>query len=939
MFLNTSIVSLRRSLAVAVVIPGLALAACDDTSPERALEYVKKAQQLYENGESRAAVIELKNALQIDGQNPDARLLLGKLYLELQDGPSAEKELTRAHELGVDDPSSRLLLAQAHLIQREYDAALRTLPQDTLGTEELDSQVLAARGHANLGLGELAVAQQDFLDALDLTPSASAYEGLARRSVILGDYDAADEYISLGLSIAPRNVDLLALDGERLFRQGNLDAAAVAFSHALDQAPENLLVRLRLARTYLQQQKFEESKTQLSNLLSQAPQNLQAKLLLGTIAFEEGDFAEALRQTSQVLSTDDGNLTALYIAGASSLALDELEKAKRYLTRVRLADPQNEIAKRLLATTQLRLDEPDAALASLVEDGALLKEESGLRLVTDAALQSGNLQGGLQYLERLAAEGSESADLRLQMGFLKIAMGQVEEGANELKLAQQLNPDLSGDPTYGQAENLLIETYIRTGQLERALAEAQRMQELRPERPEGYLYAGVAHMALKQPQAGEQSFLEALQVAPGYPPASIGLSEFEANRGNFDAAQDYLEQSLAANPENMRLLLRLAGLAQRSGDNDQVKRWLDRAVATDPSAIEPRISLSRLYMARQDPAGAVAIVTPLLPEHETNPVVLRYVAQAQAFAGQTENAVATIQKWIELAPSSSQAHLALADVYELSGDTDGMRRALDAASRRDPANPAILVRLGQTLLETGDIPATQDVVTRLEQSAPNSAAIKELQAGVALLDGQPNRAAELYREGRELDDSARLAVGMAGAQWEAGDRDAAVATLEDWTQRNPEDVATRFVTNRYYRELGQFDRLAANLSGILTVQPQNWAAHNNLAELKLQSGDFDSARTHAERAHELAPEHPGVKDTLGVVLHAQGENQRASTLLREAAQQLPGLPVIRLHLAQVLADMGETEEARRILDAVLADEQQFAERSEAEKLRQKLDAK
>ena len=62
------------------------------------LSYYQDAVKRLQEGNAGAAVIQLRNAIQRDPNNLDARLLLGRLYLQAGDGPSAEKELRHVDE-------------------------------------------------------------------------------------------------------------------------------------------------------------------------------------------------------------------------------------------------------------------------------------------------------------------------------------------------------------------------------------------------------------------------------------------------------------------------------------------------------------------------------------------------------------------------------------------------------------------------------------------------------------------------------------------------------------------------------------------------------------------------------------------------------------------------------------------------------------------------
>ena len=77
----------------------LLLVGCDGIGQRTDAEYVERAQDHLDKGELRAASIELKNALVQNPNHPQARWLLGKIYLEFGQYAAAEKELTRARDL------------------------------------------------------------------------------------------------------------------------------------------------------------------------------------------------------------------------------------------------------------------------------------------------------------------------------------------------------------------------------------------------------------------------------------------------------------------------------------------------------------------------------------------------------------------------------------------------------------------------------------------------------------------------------------------------------------------------------------------------------------------------------------------------------------------------------------------------------------------------
>ena len=79
----------------------------------------RQAVEHREKGELNAAMIEFKNVLKDEPDHAQARWLLGKTYLEMNDGLSAKKELQRARELGVDNDELLIALVKAYLKTNE----------------------------------------------------------------------------------------------------------------------------------------------------------------------------------------------------------------------------------------------------------------------------------------------------------------------------------------------------------------------------------------------------------------------------------------------------------------------------------------------------------------------------------------------------------------------------------------------------------------------------------------------------------------------------------------------------------------------------------------------------------------------------------------------------------------------------------------------------
>src|SRR3954454_21043191 len=126
------------------------------TSPSQ--EYLANAQQRLQQGDVRAAIIQLRNAVQADPENLDARLALGQLYLRIGEADSAEKELRRVYSARPDD-ATELLLGQALLALNRSEEVLKTVGERTTDSK-LARQKALLRAEAMLNLGRLDEAEK-----------------------------------------------------------------------------------------------------------------------------------------------------------------------------------------------------------------------------------------------------------------------------------------------------------------------------------------------------------------------------------------------------------------------------------------------------------------------------------------------------------------------------------------------------------------------------------------------------------------------------------------------------------------------------------------------------------------------------------------------------------------------------------------------------------
>ena len=108
-------------------------------------------------------------------------------------------------------------------------------------------------------------------------------------------------------------------------------------------------------------------------------------------------------------------------------------------------------------------------------------------------------------------------------------------------------------------------------------------------------------------------------------------------------------------------------------------------------------------------------------------------------------------------------------------------------------------------------------------------------------------------------------------------------------------------------------------------------ALNNLAWVYQQQGKDALAQTLARQAYVLAPSSQ-TADTFGWILTTSGNPKDGATLLRQASGGAGGDPRILYHFAVALNGTGDRDAAKKALETVVANKEQFKEKELAQKL-------
>ncbi len=893
-----------------------------------------RGQEALAEGEYRAAVIDAKNILLEEPNNMNARLLLGRASVGIGDGVSAEKELRKAVELGTDFSVVIVDIGRAMLQQNKFEDVIAEIDPDLATTDFDKLAAMRARGEALIGLRKPDAAREIFTEVLARdADDLSAQLGVVKSYIAERNYLQARETLNYVLEADDTFIPALQLSGALNLQMRNLTRAAIDFERAADLARTRANARGEfealsgLADAIFLQEKPDEVRVVLQRMMEVRPEDLRTLLVTARLAAADEDWTSAQEKLQEILRRAPNFRSAQMLLGVVHKQSGNLGQAEMYLSAVVAAAPDDSRARRLLAETRLALNKSEAARQALepLTSGAD-PDIVSLSMAAGANLSLGDVDEAIELLERGIATEPGNVDVKVQLAIAYFQGGQWD---NAQRLLESL-PDMSGQRSEFRSDVLSILNKMAQGKQADALGNAKLLREEWHGRAEAHSLVGSIEMAMGDLEAARSSFNEGLKTEPDSTRIIRYLAQLDIAEDDPQSAQDRYLIILELEPDDAASMVSLARLAARSEDHDNARMWLEKAREADPNSVSARSLLAAMYLAFREFSTAEEVAKEAVSLNPDSAKLQNYLGLAQYYSKNYRGATFSLGKAAELAPDEPSYRFNLARAQAAQGNNASamvsLRDSMDQSLQYMPSG----LLLASIRAKLGDLDGARDVARRLRALHPNEAAPYALEAELLAQQGDLASALGNYEKALGIEASARYAVRAYQIRNQLGTADR-VDPLIKFLEARPLDGNMRNYLANAYINLGEIDNANSQYERVLAQEPENLVAINNLAWNYLMGGDA-RAEGLARRAFELRPDSSAVVDTLGWILIKKGSLDEGIAMLRSATELGDGRPEIRFHLAAGLAAAGQTTEAKRILQEILATDDEFSSRQEAESL-------
>ena len=324
--------NILRGLALSLALAGLLLAGCGEEQPAALLASAKGYLAKKDN---RAAVIQLKTALQKQPDFAEARFVLGRTLLEDGDVVSGEVELRKALDLKYSPESVLPLLVRALVQQGKAQRAIQDYGSATVAQTAATAELKTALAMAYAQLGDNAKAQAALDDALRAAPDFSpALLIQARFKGAANDVDGAFTLLDRIIAKDPADVEALQLKGDLLFAvRGDADAALKMERQALAARPDWLPAQASVLEILFARRDLATAKTEIEQMKKVHPNQPQTRYFEARLAFLNHDYKSAVELLQPVIAAapeparSPSTLDGVSRAGALALKADVTDPA------------------------------------------------------------------------------------------------------------------------------------------------------------------------------------------------------------------------------------------------------------------------------------------------------------------------------------------------------------------------------------------------------------------------------------------------------------------------------------------------------------------------------------------------------------------------------------------------------------------------------------
>lgn len=790
-------------------------------------------------------------ALALAPQSAALRNNLGNHYLSSGATQRARAEFLKVVAVDPHHVNANLQLAQMCVAAKQGTAALRYLAN--LPASERAPEIQLLRAQAIYLDGRHSEAE-DLVRRLDVQTANLAFSA----GMVLAQwqrYDDAETMFTRALELSPSDFDTLYNLALAATRAAHLDRARQVYEIAIAQQPGNVDCIFALAGIYAQQAQPSLAASLLVEAQRLAPDRADVPKLMAQVAEQLGFYGDAANAYEQYLKLQPNDKVArreynfaLARSGHAITALPQLEAYAR-------SHPTDALGIYELAYTEAfrnRAESFKLLDRAIALDPALLPARF-TRAVFYA--EDGRFAESIEDLEVIRTREPANPLVLDHLGDVYLQMGKYEAAEPILKRAVELAPD---DPAPLMHYSKVLR---RLGRQQEAVQVLEHFRKVAANHSQNTRRAGLFDYLRLPASAQRAQYVSGLEKASTANPRDLtlklSLARAFLEQGNPGKAIDALRDLTAVTRDN-QVLAEAGKVLVEAGQYEAAKQFLQASLAANPAGGEARLDLSTAMFHTGAPEAALAELDKTTPAGRTGDYYLLRAELLDA-VGRTEEAADSLNRGLRSAPSRTDLYLQSAFFLIKHDRQRDAAQLLDQASQIVRDDPELLLARAITLELMQHTNEAKKVLARIQSRWPEWNRSYLLNGIILENELKSAEAKDMLESAIALgasDPEAYYYLASALTHISPPDFEAAADAISQAVTRDPTDAYSRLLAGKIALERRQNDQAIGQLREAVRLNPGMMATHYALRNAYRAIGDEKASAAELEAIQKIAKENP-----------------------------------------------------------------------------------
>jgi tetratricopeptide (TPR) repeat protein len=468
------------------------------------------------------------------------------------------------------------------------------------------------------------------------------------------------------------------------------------------------------ALNYMQHQQVGPAITLLQQILANAPTDVKAHNLMGIALTASGRLEEANSHFRRALEINPDFYPALKNLAVNELALNRVEEARVHFEEVLRLAPEDQVAHLSLGEIYFGHQLYAAAAQHYLKSGKLLDSDPNVTLrFARSCFESKQGDKATEALENLPQEAGGHA--HFQSGVMLAQLLKYAAAAHQFELARKDYPD-----PYEVGYNLTL-AHVRSGNYPAAITTAQGLIAQGHEKAELYNLLSEAYEKNDQTIEAYNALRKATQIDPQDENNYLDLIALGIDHANYPLALGIADIGLRNIPNSYRLLLQRGAVRAFRAQYTEAVEDFEQASRLDPQKDLPYFAMAMALMQTDQMAKGIEILRQRLAASPNDYLILYALGEGLDHLGlargspEEKEAIGSLEKSVRLNSGFPDSRRAFGRILLRRGDVDQAIAELEKALELDPTDLSPCYPLASAYRKKGDSQRAAELMAKFER--------------------------------------------------------------------------------------------------------------------------------------------------------------------------------------------------------------------------------